>query len=97
MNIITIIGSGMLGINQITTEGFSVIQRISWVFWNRDISGPHEYLSHYKIHHSDVITECKHVTFVIPGYLKLGIVIVKYCRKLFQDGIAILGSLISTR
>lgn len=51
MSIISVIGSGMLGVNQITTEGFSVIQSVNRVFWIGDIAGLNEYLSHHKIHH----------------------------------------------
>lgn len=54
MSIISVIGSGMLGVNQITTEGFSVIQSVNRVFWIGDIAGLNEYLSHHKIHHEDL-------------------------------------------
>lgn len=42
------------GVNQITTEGFSVIQSVNRVFWIGDIAGLNEYLSHHKIHHEDL-------------------------------------------
>jgi uncharacterized protein YabN with tetrapyrrole methylase and pyrophosphatase domain len=54
MNIISVIGSGMLGVNQITTEGFSVIQSVDRVLWIGDIAGLKEYLSQHEILHEDL-------------------------------------------
>ncbi|CAB5680482.1 Tetrapyrrole (Corrin/Porphyrin) Methylases [Serratia marcescens] len=54
MGTISVIGSGMLGVNQITTEGFSVIESVNRVFWIGDIAGLNEYLSHHEIHHEDL-------------------------------------------
>lgn len=54
MSIISVIGSGMLGVNQITTEGFSVIQSVERVFWIGDISGLNKYLSQHEILHEDL-------------------------------------------
>ncbi len=64
MKIIFIIGSGMLGIKQITTEGSSAIQNVNRVFWFRDIAGPHEYLSHHEIHHED-LSFCRKITVLM--------------------------------
>lgn len=54
MSTISVIGSGMLGVNQITTEGFSVIQNADRVFWIGDIAGLNEYLYHHEIYHEDL-------------------------------------------
>ncbi len=54
MGTISVIGSGMLGVNQISTEGFSVIQSVNRVFWIGDIAGLNEYLFHHEIHHEDL-------------------------------------------
>lgn len=54
MRTISVIGSGMLGINHITTEGLSIIKSVNQVFWIGDIAGLNEYLSHHEIHHKDL-------------------------------------------
>ncbi len=70
MKRIFIIGSGMLGIKQIATEDFPVIQNTSRVFWFSDIAGPHEYLSHHEIHHEDLsfCTKIKVLMFLLHQY-----------------------------
>ncbi|XAV88418.1 MAG: SAM-dependent methyltransferase [Candidatus Symbiodolus clandestinus] len=54
MRKISVIGSGMLGINQITTEGFSIIQNTNKVFWIGEISGLKDYLSHNNNDYEDL-------------------------------------------
>lgn len=54
MRKISVVGSGMLGVDQITTEGFYVIHNVDRVFWLGDVAGIKKYLSHKKIRHEDI-------------------------------------------
>ncbi|NMP27429.1 hypothetical protein GW590_11185 [Rahnella sp. SAP-1] len=54
MNKLSVIGSGMLGVNQITRHGFSVIHTASKVFWIGEIAGLEHYLSDASIAHHNL-------------------------------------------
>ncbi|TCV99787.1 SAM-dependent methyltransferase [Biostraticola tofi] len=71
MGIISVIGSGMLGVEQITTEGFSVIHRADRVYWIGDIAGLKEYCAHRTISYQDLSYLYEHGAIDTDNYRRI--------------------------